>query len=56
MRPARAPKPYPSRASYRKGRVGRVVGSKMGGKKGRSGGRGGARASSVVAASVYRYC
>jgi hypothetical protein len=55
VRPARALKPYLSRASYRKGRVGGVVSGKMGGKKGRSGGRGGARASGVVAASIYRY-
>jgi len=55
MRPTRAPKPYLSCASRRKGRVGGVVSSKMGGKKGRSGRRGGARASSVVAAFVYGY-
>ena len=54
MRPARAPKPYLSRTSYRKGRVGGVVGGKMGGKKGRSGRRGGARASSIITASIYR--
>ena len=55
MCPARAPKPYLSRASCGKDRVGGVVGSKIGRKKGRSGRRGGAGASSVVTASVYGY-
>ena len=47
--------PRPSRTSYRKGRVGRVVGGKIGGKKGRSGGSGrsgGAKVSSIATASI----
>ena len=50
--PIRAPKPYLSHTSYKKGRAGEVVGSKMDGKKGRNSKRGGAGASSVIAASI----
>ena len=50
--PARALKPRLSRTSRRKGRVGRVVGSKISGKIGGKGERGGASASSLITASI----
>ena len=50
--PVWAFKPYLSRASCGKGRVGRVVGGKIGRKKGRSSKRGGAGVFSVTTTSI----
>ena len=51
--PARASKPYLSRADYGKGRADRAAGGEMGGKKGRSGKRGNTGVFSIVAAFIW---
>ena len=50
--PARAPKPYLSCTSCKKGRAGKAVGNKIGGKKGKSNKRSSTGVFSIVTTSV----
>ena len=47
-----APKPHLNHTGCRKGRAGRVVGSKIGGKKGRSSKRSSTRVSNITTTSI----